>query len=265
MIVHYLKSHLNRNLYPPKHQKIKKDVVVTMTTMPARITKIWPTLNSILLQSELPEKIYLWLPKQYKRFEEKITVLPATIENHPLIDIKFIDMDYGPATKLLPALTHFKKSNKKIIVIDDDIIYKKTFLKTMLDFSNKYPDHAITSIGSDIIKGRRVKYCSTIKERTVNVLHGYGGYLIKPWFFTEDVFNYPENLPAAFFQDDVWLSGCLKLQGIKIKMIPHLFENAPQNFFLNNSSSRDKKALCCNENLTTANFLKTWTYFEKTS
>ena len=57
--------------------KFQKNVVVSLTTTPSRIKKIWPTLNSILLQSTKPEKIYLWIPKKYKRFPlDTISQLP---------------------------------------------------------------------------------------------------------------------------------------------------------------------------------------------
>lgn len=231
-----------------------------MTTTPTRVACIWPTLNSILLQKELPEKIHIWLPETFKRFKNCITNLPEFLKNHPLIDVRFVDTDYGPATKLLPALAHFKQGSKKIIVIDDDSIYPKNFIQHLLKFSDLYPNSALTLIGSEIAHGKRIKSVTTKALKPVDVLHGYGGYLVKPEFFTDELFNYPEDLPAAFFQDDVWISGWLKKNETRIYMIPHPFKEVWQNLLLRNSSA-SKKALCMNENQSDVNFLKTWDYF----
>jgi hypothetical protein len=108
MLAHFIKCHTKPSLYIAKAAPIKKNVFVSLTTTPTRIKSIWPTLNSLLLQTVLPEHIILWIPKTHKRFKKSITQLPPFLK-HPHIQVRFIDEDYGPATKLLPAIKVFLK------------------------------------------------------------------------------------------------------------------------------------------------------------
>lgn len=266
MLIHYLKCYLCKKLYWPKNQKIHKNVIVSMTTTPQRIAYMWPTLNSILLQTELPEKIYLWLPKEYKRFGTTITKLPSFLYNHPLIEVNFIEKDYGPASKLFPALLKFSKDNKKIIIFDDDRIYHPLCILLLIKFSILFPNCAITLNASNITNKKRYYFEKTKRVKAVDIFHGCGGVLIKPNFFLQAVFNYPTDLESAFFEDDVWFSGWLKTYGIKIIMAPHAFATDKQSIFVPYSfvgvRFDGKNALWLNENRKNVNFFRTWEYFE---
>ena len=55
--------------------KIHNGVYVTLTTYGARLKSVHSTIRSVLRQSDLPEKIILWLDKEeFKKEEKKITV-----------------------------------------------------------------------------------------------------------------------------------------------------------------------------------------------
>lgn len=255
--IHILRCYIKK-LQHPRNHKVHKGVIVTLTTTPMRINKIWPTLNSILLQSERPEKIYLWIPKEFKRFPDQfISQLPYFIENNPYIDVKFIDNDLGPATKLLPCLELFKDQAIKIIVIDDDRIYPQHFVRDLLIYEQLDPSTAIGIAGTVVFGTEIREYRSSKQLAMVDVLLGYQGYLVKPKFFSNAIFEYPDNLSAAFFEDDVWFSGHLQKNGVRRILIPS--KTGTQSLLTQNKKTR---GLCMNENRNKQNFMTVFDYFQ---
>lgn len=247
--LHFLRCHLK--ISPcARPKKTQKNVIVTMTTTPTRINKIWPTLNSIALQSQQPEKIYLWIPKTFKRFPNaSIQTLPDYILQNPNIHVQFIETDYGPASKLLPSLKLFAQQDTKIIIIDDDRIYPPHFIHDLLKYEQLDPGAAIGIAGTVMHGTERCEYRSTKKMALVDVLLGYNGILVKPNFFSEEVFHYPPDLPEAFFEDDVWFSGHLHKRNIRRVLIPSL--PGWQSIILGNKRSL---GLCMHENKDKQNF-----------
>lgn len=246
---HFLRCHLKT---PPRPLPInvQKNVVVTMTTTPARINKIWPTLNSIALQSQQPEKIYLWIPKSFKRFAHAtIQTLPNFMQHYTNLEVQWIEHDYGPATKLLPCLQHIAYQQTKLIIIDDDRIYPPHFIEDLLTYERLDPCAALGIAGTIMHGPQRCEYRATKKLALVDVLLGYNGMLVKPAFFSEAVFQYPPNLSEAFYEDDVWLSGHLHQRNIRRLLIPSL--PGWQSMLLGNTRSF---GLCMHENKDKRNF-----------
>jgi hypothetical protein len=259
-ISHFIKSYLTKTVFHDT-SVYNKNVIVTLTTTPKRINRIWPTLNSILLQSERPEKIYLWIPRLYKRFPQHAEIqLPDFIKHNPSVHVQFIDTDYGPATKLLPCLQLSLDPNTKIIVIDDDRLYPPHFIKDLLTYEKLDPNAALGIAGAVVLGKMRQEYRSTNKLAMADVLLGYQGYLVKPKFFSNAVFEYPENLPEAFFEDDVWFSGHLQKRGIRRVLIPSM--PATQSRLTRNKQSG---GLCMHENKDKRNFMRVFHYFNSTT
>jgi hypothetical protein len=236
----------------------QEKVIVSLTTTPLRIQKIWPTINSILLQSTQAEKIHLWIAKEYKRFPGiQITQLPNFIKDNPYIHVEFIENDFGPASKLLPCLQSPELNDTKIVVIDDDAIYPPNLIKDLLTYEAFDPNTAIGIAGTIIFGSYKKKYRRVWSITNVDILLGCQGYLVKPRFFSQEVFEYPPNLPEAFFEDDVWLSGHLWKNNIRRVLIPS--QNSRQNIFL--LSNKKFKSLCQHENIGQKNFTTVFNYF----
>lgn len=253
--LHYLRCHIKK---PAQicSTKVQKNVVITMTTILARINKIWPTLNSITLQSLQPENIFLWIPKQFKRFPNQVILnVPNFLSNYPNIKIQFIDHDYGPASKLLPCLQLFSGQDTKIIIIDDDRIYPPHFIYDLLKYEQIDPSAAIGIAGTIMHGSKRHEYRATKKMMLVDVLLGYNGMLVKPTFFAEDIFYYPPSLPEAFFEEDVWVSRHLQKRNIRRILTPSL--SGWQSIVLGNKRSN---GLCEHENKDKENFNRVYNY-----
>ncbi len=197
------------------------DIIVCLTTIPSRLPHIELTLKSLLNQSRRPRRIRLHIPI-FSRREQRPYIIPDWLKTLQSVEIVRCE-DYGPATKLIPALSSLKP-NQKILIVDDDMVYPPTLIDHFFQWSNKYPHIAIGSSGwivpADLtdrpstlwdninllppvhIRGTRLK-----KERQIDILLGGSGYLVEPGFFKfEEIIDYSSAPEAAFFVDDVWIS-----------------------------------------------------------
>lgn len=214
-------------------------IIVTLTTIPSRINYIQTTIDSILNQTLKPNKIELYIPKEYK----KRSLGKINLDELPVgCEIIFCENDYGPATKILPALKKYENQDVILIYCDDDRIYEKNWIKRLISQSKNYPNDCITDEGANIgwylfrgweSKNRfkyrffrilslglwklKVKQFSK-EENLTDTAMGYGGILVKPKFFPAKVFDIPDLLWTV---DDIWLSGMMTKNGINIRITAH--------------------------------------------
>ena len=83
-------------------------IVVSLTTIPSRISRIKGVLNSLIEQTEPADAILLAVP-QFSRREQSEYRIPAFIAASSAITLLRCD-DWGPATKLIPRCS---KSNNR--------------------------------------------------------------------------------------------------------------------------------------------------------
>ena len=199
----------------------RADVIVTMTTLPSRIDRIGPTIKSLLNQRVAPGGIRLNVPATSRR-ESQPYVVPEWLGRLRSVTICRCD-DYGPATKLLPALMSAAPA-QRLIVVDDDRIYHRHFIEQMVRHADAHPDVAVAGSGWDApadltdrpstltatLAGRApvpIKCTRVGRPREVDIVQGLSGYLVEPRFFDlAELANYSGAPAAAFLVDDVWIS-----------------------------------------------------------
>jgi hypothetical protein len=127
--------------------------------------------------------------------------------------------DFGPATKLLPVLRI--EPSALIVAVDDDVIYPRDFLETLLLSHRSMPKAALG------FRGWRMEpniepcdfdhvFATAVSMPTdVDVLLGTWGYLIPPSAFDDSVFDFERFPPEVRWVDDVWFSGHLARRGIR--------------------------------------------------
>ena len=121
-------------------------VVVSLTSIPARLPNVHKVLQSVIdRQTVEPDIVYLNLPKVFKRTGETYDASRLQY-SHPKLKIVECE-DYGPMTKILPAL-EIEQGNKDtvLIIIDDDILYHGNFIEKFTDMARKHP-------GCTIVRG----------------------------------------------------------------------------------------------------------------
>ena len=159
------------------------------------------------------------------------------------MDIRITEQDLGFATKVLPAVEEYTQEDVAVIFCDDDKIYDPNWAARLINAAQKNPDCAIAKEGSDLRhisifnwSGTSVSRAERIKKDLkyrlrralslgkwkprknvasgyVDVLEGWGGVSIYPRFFTKQAFDIPD---CAWMVDDIWLSGQLEVNDIKI-------------------------------------------------
>jgi hypothetical protein len=215
-------------------------LIISLTTIPPRFKVIHETLESLAAQAARVEAIHLYLPNKYRRFEydrQDVPSLPAGVT------ARFIDTDFGPATKVLPAVQEYRGQNVSILFCDDDKVYDPGWAQRFVNASKQHPACCIVEEGGQISHysshsytgalrpramrrnkdlGYRLKRLlslgrwkprKTLKSGYVDILEGWGGVMVRPEFFPEGAFNIPDILWTV---DDIWLSGQLALQSIPI-------------------------------------------------
>lgn len=225
-------------------------MIVTLSTIPPRFGDIGETLVSILNQKSAPEQIILYIPESYRRFPEWTGELPSVPQG---VSIRRTPEDFGPATKVLPAIREFAGRDVDILFCDDDVIYDASWSQRFATVRKTMPDVCIAEGGKELadiyigtrrldrlprmgndIHNWRFRFSSILKHRQrraskysssgyCDVFLGVSGVMVKPAFFSEAVFNIPDILWTV---DDHWLSGHLETNGIPI----WLNADAPRRF-----------------------------------
>ena len=208
-------------------------IIVSFTTSPTRINKCGPMINSILDQTRKPDLFLLNIPKEFARTGESY-VIPKYIRKS--LTVNQIATDYGPATKILPAVVYLRErtgtgtgtydpDNTRIIYLDDDIAYPKRMIETYEKMIPANDDNVWTSTGFDFVNmalnGKR-----THKD-TATIAEGYGSVCVKLNSFGDDFVEYMTRYTADDNQicrlsDDVILSNYYHRRnvGIFIMNIP---------------------------------------------
>lgn len=192
-----------------------ENIVVSLTSFPARINHVHIVIKSLLAQSVKPNIIILYLYD--KEFKNK--TLPTSLTNlqqQGVFEIRFIDQDLKSYNKLLWALQDFPESI--IITIDDDIIYPKNLIKNLLKTHAKHPidicAHRVRKIHIENNMIRPYNEWPLSEQRTFlqNKFHsgynllqcGVGGVLYPPNSLDSEVTNIPVFTKLCKHQDDVW-------------------------------------------------------------
>lgn len=216
----------------------ESQIVVTLTTTPARMGHLGPTLRSILDQSRAPDRVSIYLPRAYRRKGFGSYQIPAMPDG---VDVRLCDLDFGPATKVLPAVRDYAGTDTKIIYCDDDQIYDADWIDRLCRKSRAFPGDCIADRGLRVAKldarskpkifgyrlrrlaslglWRPLKHFDAGTDGIVDIALGFGGVLVRPEFFTQRSFDIPDILWTV---DDIWLSGNLAVNGITVRQASDL-------------------------------------------
>ena len=85
-----------------------------------------------------------YLPKYYKRFDYHLKKIPTVPKG---VNVKITKKDFGPATKLLPALQENWNKKARIIFCDDDRVYDESMVSRLITESIVKPDCIIAEEG----------------------------------------------------------------------------------------------------------------------
>ena len=212
------------SLLTPRNRPFR--LVACLTSLPHRLPGIGRTIQSLLDQHVPADAIYLNLPRSYVRFKESLlTVVPESLRRLP-ITINMVDVDYGPATKLIPTLIKETDPSTVIITVDDDMIFKPTLFGLLLRRHMNNPRMAYGNAGQMIdTDGKfgpavvRTAWQWKDNDYPVDILEAFRGAIYSRSFF-QDLSEVVNISTECFFTDDIWISAFLARRRIpRIKVV----------------------------------------------
>lgn len=116
-------------------------IIVSMTSWTKRITNVKYVVSSILQGTYKPDKIILNLSTD--EFQDKhIPIDLKLLEKYTIFEINWVKENTKAFKKIIPTMKLYPES--VVISIDDDIIYPRLFIETILDSYKKQNTDIIT-------------------------------------------------------------------------------------------------------------------------
>ncbi len=200
----------------PNHN-LKKRLIISLTSKKARFRFLKLVISSIFNQTINPDEIILWIDKNEKKFlnEEILSYKKKGLK------IKFCNnlKSYNKIFYLL------KEKNKFIITLDDDVIYNKHTVSSLINKYNKTKNDLIISNRIHKIKLKNklpIAYknwewnSTNTKADILNFQTGVYGVLYPPNCFYKDVKKKQIFQKLSPYADDIWLYWMIRLNKKKV-------------------------------------------------
>lgn len=217
-----------------------KQTIISFTAIPPRFSNLGAKFKSLEQQTVRPDRVQLTLPKTYRRFPGERPSLPSMPD---WVEVFECDFDYGPATKLLPAVQRWAGTDSDLLICDDDRLQDKDWVSRFKKVREQRQNDIVCERGWNIQdrfglmqqslklpraernrkEGRTFGYrlkrlCSLnflhpprqvyFKPGYVDVFEGFLGALIPVKAIPPSAFDIPGTIWTV---DDVWISGMAAL------------------------------------------------------
>ncbi|HZK54086.1 MAG TPA: glycosyltransferase family A protein [Desulfosporosinus sp.] len=201
-------------------------VVVSLTSFPPKMDRLWMVLESLLRQTTKPDRLLLWLATTQFPSLEDVDARVRALEKRGL-EIRFCE-DLKSHKKYYYAMQVFP--DDLVITVDDDIFYPETLIEDLLTKHLEYPEcvvcyraHTITLTEGKVNKytqwDQRSKGISGPSHRLL-ATNG-GGVLYPPKCLSEETFNLKALQALSPNSDDLWLKCMGTLHNTKtVKVYP---------------------------------------------
>ncbi|MGI6216287.1 MAG: hypothetical protein ACOYIK_01615 [Coriobacteriales bacterium] len=213
------------SLDPVPQYENGEEILVSMTSYPARIDTISQSIDTLLRQSRRANKILLWLAKE--QFPGRENDLPPELLDMRKVglEIKWVDQDLKSHKRYWYALQEYPDS--LIIMFDDDLFYGPDYIDKLYKAHLEHPN-AIIGLRTHRIKftddGHIAPYdswhkdCSDfIGEERMDLLATQGaGTLWPPNALIKEAFDIEKLMKLAPTSDDIWLKMMATLAGTPV-------------------------------------------------
>lgn len=198
-------------------------VIVSLTTFPARINKVWLVIETLLNQSLKPDRIILWL--SIEQFDG-LDTLPSNLLKQMKrgLEIRFVEGDLRSHKKYYYALREFKES--RVITVDDDIFYPSYLIRDLIELGETHISSILAFRGSKMTyydTGNLKPYSDWVALSEEDICRpneffftSGGGTLFPPNVFNDEVFNKEVFMTHCKYADDVWLNLMAKINKASI-------------------------------------------------
>ena len=187
------------------------NIIVSLTSFPARIDVIYLSIKSILNQTLKPKKIVLWLGEdQFPLGEEGLPLNLLELKSLGL-EIAFCE-DIKAHKKYFFAFQEYPEN--LIVTVDDDVIYPNNLLSTLWETHLKHPKSVVANrvrlmeMENEQFKpyrGWKINEVGAINPSKKIFSTGVGGVLYQPSLFPEAMFDIEGIKKVNCMNDDIWL------------------------------------------------------------
>lgn len=218
----------------PNKENAKPQIIISLTSYPARIHTLKYTLFTLLTQSLKPDKVVLWLAKDEfrnanKQFDPK--KLPKDLLDFSAkgLEIMWYETNIKSYKKLIPSLQQFPDSI--IVTADDDNLYDEHWLAKLYSAYETNPSyihchrahHILFDSQDNVLPYLQWNYEVSAKDYEpsfLNFFTGVGGVLYPPNSLYKDVLDQDKFLKLCPNADDIWFWAMAVLQGTKTAIVP---------------------------------------------
>ncbi|SFC98485.1 hypothetical protein [Butyrivibrio sp. YAB3001] len=200
------------------NKKRPHEIIVSLTTFPARVGTVNETIKSLLLQSIKPDRVILWLAAtQFPDSEKSLPIKLLSLKKYGL-EIKWCE-DIRSYKKLIPSLREFP--NSIIVTADDDVYYSHNWLRTLYNAYLSDPNvlwaHRITKFIIEDKKYKSIPEGNNLWNNPtfLHKLTGVGGCLYAPGMLYKDVTDANLFTNICPTNDDIWFWLMAVLNGTK--------------------------------------------------
>lgn len=196
-------------------------IIVSLTSYPKRFDSIYLCLKSLLLQNYKPDMIIVYLGNDTK--ESDLTIRMKKLESYGIKYRIDSNNNFKSHKKYFYSMQEFP--NDIIVTADDDLIYPRNWLKTMIKTHQKYPNcivcrrtHLIRQRGNEIMPYNTwFSQWRKVKEPSYSLLGTSGsGKLYPPKLLCAETFNYSKFMSICDGADDIWIKCMEVISGVKV-------------------------------------------------
>ena len=223
----YVNTPVLTDLKQRNFSKIRElnDVIISLTSYPARINTVHQTIETLLNQSMRADKVILWLaPEQFPNKEADLPEQLLVLKQKGLI----IDWyhDIKSYKKLIPALYKYPKAI--IVTADDDLLYDREWLSKLFKAYQTDQEtiwcHRAHKIRLDdngiILPYKQWNFSVSHNIPSVrNFCTSGGGVLYPPHTFYKDITDEKKFMTLTPNADDIWFWAMCILNGKKINIV----------------------------------------------
>lgn len=195
---------------PVTQKNVAQDVVVSLTSYPARLPQLHLVIRSLLHQKLAPREIVLYLGNDTR--DEDIPSSLRELEKYNFT-IKTGYEDLKPHKKYFFAMQEYP--DDAVITVDDDVIYDKDFVQDLYNCYKKFPGCVASRRVHRMIQdtlGNIKSYndwqweCTQILEPSHQLFStGCGGALYPPKVLPPETFDAEAIKAHCLNTDDIWL------------------------------------------------------------
>jgi hypothetical protein len=170
-----------------------------MTVVPTREVAVIKAIMSIKNGNTKPDAMYINIPNEYVRFEEKLAPWLKPVLDAIGVVILELAHDRCCLNKIMPILSVEKDPETLVVTIDDDIVYSPLFIAGLLEAHKKFG--GVVGYSGLLYPEKATAHGLNPLEYNVRVGHGTPTEILQQGFGTmtklESFFGFPEVPPLS--------------------------------------------------------------------